>query len=291
MADPSRLASALEYLSGLDAAVAPKLRAVSDAIDPVNVARRAGLNLPMAQQAAEAAHFVGPGADIEGMVNDAREGNAAFGRGDMLGALGGYGSAAMAIPMMALPGSVKDVKAGVKALSGRSSKMADFLGDETQLFHGTHSYDGQPIERLLPASQLPDVASNQDFISLAMKPDLANKYTSENFPGATIYPVMAKLGRTFDFKDTQHLADLKAVLPAFLNSPDGARRLTKAEALNFAKQGDWRLAHYYPEYTDAIKGLGFDSFSELAEMGRESTRAVGIFDPDRVRPKFIKEPE
>jgi len=129
MAEPSRLASALEYLSGLDAAVAPKLRAVSDAIDPVNVARRAGLNLPMAQQAAEAAHFVGPGADIEGMVNDAREGNAAFGRGDLLGALGGYGSAAMAIPMMALPGSVKDVKAGVKALSNalpmdEASRMA-----------------------------------------------------------------------------------------------------------------------------------------------------------------------
>lgn len=116
MAEPSRLALALEYLGGLDAAVAPKLRAVSDAIDPVNVARRAGLNLPTGAQATEAAHFVGPGADIEGMVNDAREGNAAFGRGDLLGALGGYGSAAMAIPMMALPGSVKDVKAGVKSL-------------------------------------------------------------------------------------------------------------------------------------------------------------------------------
>lgn len=129
MAEPSRLASALEYLGGLDAAVAPKLRAVSDAIDPVNVARRAGLNLPTGAQATEAAHFVGPGADIEGMVNDAREGNAAFGRGDLLGALGGYGSAAMAIPMMALPGSVKDVKAGVKALSNalpmdEASRMA-----------------------------------------------------------------------------------------------------------------------------------------------------------------------
>ena len=98
MAEPSRIAQALEYLGGLDAAVAPKLRAVSDAIDPVNVARRAGLNLPTGAQATEAAHFVGPGADIEGMVNDAREGNAAFGRGDLLGALGGYGSAAMAIP-------------------------------------------------------------------------------------------------------------------------------------------------------------------------------------------------
>ena len=123
MAEPSRLASALEYLGGLDAAVAPKLRAVSDAIDPVNVARRAGLNLPTGAQATEAAHFVGPGADIEGMVNDAREGNAAFGRGDLLGALGGYGSAAMAIPMMALPGTVAGVKKGVNAAADAAKAL------------------------------------------------------------------------------------------------------------------------------------------------------------------------
>lgn len=117
MAEASRLAQALEYLGGLDAAVAPKLRAVSDAIDPVNVARRAGLNLPTGEQVGTAAHFVGPGADIEGMVNDAREGNAAFGRGDLLGALGGYGSAAAAIPMMFLPGTVAGVKKGVGAVA------------------------------------------------------------------------------------------------------------------------------------------------------------------------------
>lgn len=132
MAEPSRLASALEYLGGLDAAVAPKLRAVSDAIDPVNVARRAGLNLPTAQQVTEAAHFVGPGADIEGMVNDAREGNAAFSRGDMLGALGNYGSAAAAIPMMFLPGTVAGVKKGAHVLTaptvtGRAKELAEKL--------------------------------------------------------------------------------------------------------------------------------------------------------------------
>ena len=115
MAEPSRLSQALEYLGGLDAAVAPKLRAVSDAIDPVSVARRAGLNLPTGEQVGMAAHFVGPGADIEGMVNDAREGNAAFGRGDLMGAFGGYGSAAAAIPMMFMPGTVAGVKKGVNA--------------------------------------------------------------------------------------------------------------------------------------------------------------------------------
>ena len=141
MADTSRLASALEYLSGLDAAVAPKLRAVSDAIDPVNVARRVGLNLPMAQQAAEAAHFVGPGADIEGMVNDAREGNAAFGRGDMLGALGGYGSAAMAIPMMALPGTVAGVKKGANAL-------ADAVGGFRVYHTSPHNFDKFDLDKI-----------------------------------------------------------------------------------------------------------------------------------------------
>jgi GNAT superfamily N-acetyltransferase len=140
MAEASRLAQALEYLDSLDAAVAPKLRAVSDAIDPVNVARRAGLSLPTGEQVGMAAHFVGPGADIEGMVNDAREGNAAIGRGDLLGALGGYGSALAAIPMMALPGSVKDVKAGVKALSNalpmdEASRMARGMTEDEFIKH------------------------------------------------------------------------------------------------------------------------------------------------------------
>ena len=132
MAEASRLAQALEYLSGLDAAVAPKLRAVSDAIDPVNVARKAGLNLPTGEQVGMAAHFVGPGADIEGMVNDAREGNAAFSRGDLLNALGGYGSAAMAIPMMALPGTVAEVKKAAHVLTdltvtGRAKELVERL--------------------------------------------------------------------------------------------------------------------------------------------------------------------
>lgn len=49
--------------------------------------------------------FVGPQADVQGMVQDARAGNQSFAQGDYMGALGNYGAAAAAIPMMALPGS------------------------------------------------------------------------------------------------------------------------------------------------------------------------------------------
>ena len=142
----------------------------------------------MAQQVAEAAHFVGPGADIEGMVNDAREGNAAFGRGDMLGALGGYGSAAMAIPMMALPGSVKDVKAGVKALSNalpmdeasRMARASDMGFKDVELYNGAGadipafdlsmggSTSRSPVGKLgVSASYDPETAS--EFASLAAR--------------------------------------------------------------------------------------------------------------------------
>ena len=144
MAEPSRLAKALEYLGGLDAAVAPKLRAVSDAIDPVNVARRAGLNLPTAEQLSIVPHFVGPGADIEGMVNDAREGSAAFGRGDMLGALGGYGSAAAAIPMMFLPGTFAGVKSATANLAklATAEKMAAKNADRADIWNDTGWFKG-----------------------------------------------------------------------------------------------------------------------------------------------------
>jgi len=111
--DSSRLAQALKYLGGLD-------------IDPVNVLRRAGLNLPTAEQVAGVPNFVGPGADIKGMMDDTREGSAAVMRGDLLGALGGYGSAAMAIPMMALPGTVAGVKKGVGVVAD-ADNLADAL--------------------------------------------------------------------------------------------------------------------------------------------------------------------
>jgi hypothetical protein len=209
MAEPSRIAQALEYLGGLDAAVAPKLRAVSDAIDPVNVARRAGLNLPTGAQATEAAHFVGPGADIEGMVNDAREGNAAFGRGDLLGALGGYGSAAMAIPMMALPGTVAVVKKGVNAAADAAkalpmdavSRMARApelgFGKLPDVYHGTAN-DIREFS-LSPPTRTTSSRAAQDGVWAGENPALADEFAQlaagEQGSGQNIVRLMPRAER------------------------------------------------------------------------------------------------
>lgn len=66
---------------------------------------------------------LGPQADIAGMVNDAGAGNQSLSRGDYIGALGNYGSAAAAIPMMALPGTVASVKKGVNAAADAAKAL------------------------------------------------------------------------------------------------------------------------------------------------------------------------
>jgi len=76
--------------------------------------------------------IVGPQADIQGMVNDAAAGNQSFAKGDLAGMLGNYGSAAAAIPMMALPGTVAGVKKGAHVLTdptvtGRAKELAEKL--------------------------------------------------------------------------------------------------------------------------------------------------------------------
>jgi hypothetical protein len=194
MAEPSRLAQALEYFGGLDAAVAPKLRAVSDAIDPVSVARRAGLNLPTGEQVGMAAHFVGPGADIEGMVNDAREGNAAVGRGDLLGAFGGYGSAAAALPMMFLPGTVAGVKKGVGAAAdGIMSRhtlgsVNDVRrGGASPVYHDSSAdgvlgiFGSGKIEPRTPwDSPIPSVSVTRDFANFSRRSDAPYRFVVDS---------------------------------------------------------------------------------------------------------------
>jgi hypothetical protein len=291
MAEPSRLASALEYLGGLDAAVAPKLRAVSDAIDPVNVARRAGLNLPMAQQAAEAAHFVGPGADIEGMVNDAREGNAAFGRGDMLGALGGYGSAAMAIPMMALPGSVKDVKAGVNAL-------ADALQRRPQrpipAWHASpHNFDKFDLDKIGTGQ---GAASYGHGIYAAESPAVSGPLGSYDmeFSKAKIRKLLGQDASADPTEEGAHLADLFRKIRAGKSDhdmaldygpPDGkgyARGLSDAATVrdNIAKLYELRL-HAAPEdFLDQdamLKNMDPALLEKLGSLGVKSTEAAPTF--------------
>lgn len=233
MAEASRLAQALEYLGGLDAAVAPKIRAASDAIDPVNVARRAGLNLPTRSQATMAAHFVGPGADIEGMVNDAREGNAAVSRGDLLGALGGYGSAAAAIPMMALPGTVAGVKKGVNAAT-----------DGIRAYHGSpHDFDKFDINKIGTGEGAQAYGHGLYF---AEKEGVARSYRD-----ALSSPTRVKVNQV-DNQDGQQLA-----IPLFrsLGQRGGAMQARRL-AESFPEQRDAYLkAAEIIEKGDAYKGV------------------------------------
>lgn len=285
MAEPSRLAKALEYIGGLDAAVAPKIRAVSDAIDPVNVARRAGLNLPTAEQLSIVPHFVGPGADIEGMVNDAREGNAAFGRGDLLGAFGGYGSAAAALPMMFLPGTVAGVKKGVRAATDAAKALpmddASRMARADKMFpvdayHGTHATDLTEFD-----------PSTQDFgTHVGSRPTAANNRLKppgeEAFSeGANVLPLKVRLGNSVRINDLGEWG-----------YKDVINELERAGAL---KKSDADLLHdrYVEsggEYDDAalrklLRKNGVDSlvYSNKYEHGGDS---YIMLDPKDIRSRF-----
>jgi hypothetical protein len=104
--------------------------------DPYEAARRAGLNVPPSNYLGSLARalmeYVGPQADVAGMVQDAGAGNRSLMQGDYLGALGNYGTAAAAIPMMALPGTVADIKKGTHVLTdptvtGRAKELREKL--------------------------------------------------------------------------------------------------------------------------------------------------------------------
>lgn len=96
---------------------------VNAGVNPFTIAQRMGLNVPPWETVKASlmpiASFFGPQADVQGMVQDAAAGNQAMTQGDFMGALGNYGMAAAAIPMMALPGTIGNAKGIGRLLSGR----------------------------------------------------------------------------------------------------------------------------------------------------------------------------
>ena len=81
---------------------------------PLEVMRRLGLNVPSSKQVGKFStavpEFVGPQADVAGMVRDAGQVMPNIQAGDYGQALANLGMAAAAIPFMALPGTVSQVK-------------------------------------------------------------------------------------------------------------------------------------------------------------------------------------
>jgi hypothetical protein len=94
---------------------------------PLEVMRRMGLNVPSSKQLGKFStavpEFVGPQADVAGMVRDAGQVMPNIQAGDYGQALGNLGMAAAAIPFMAFPGTVKGVKNVVDF--GQARKMKD----------------------------------------------------------------------------------------------------------------------------------------------------------------------
>jgi len=82
--------------------------------DPLEVMRRLGLNVPSSKQIGKfftaVPEFVGPQADVAGMVRDAGQVMPNIRSGDYGQAFANLGMAAAAIPFMAVPGTVSQVK-------------------------------------------------------------------------------------------------------------------------------------------------------------------------------------
>ena len=88
---------------------------------PLEVMRRLGLNVPSSKQLGKFStavpEFVGPQADVAGMVRDAGQVMPNIRSGDYGQALANLGMAAAAIPFMAFPGTVSQVKGVTKKIT------------------------------------------------------------------------------------------------------------------------------------------------------------------------------
>ena len=107
---------------------------------PLEVMRRLGLNVPSSKQlgkfSAAVPEFVGPQADVAGMVRDAGQVMPNIQAGDYGQAFANLGMAAAAIPFMAIPGTVSQIK-------GVTKKVVD--EPKKRVFHGSGSdYEGVP---------------------------------------------------------------------------------------------------------------------------------------------------
>ena len=93
---------------------------------PLEVMRRLGLNVPSSKQLGKFStavpEFVGPQADVAGMVRDAGQVMPNIQAGDYGQALANLGMAAAAIPFMAFPGTVSQIKGATKKVTDELPK-------------------------------------------------------------------------------------------------------------------------------------------------------------------------
>jgi hypothetical protein len=102
-----------------------------------------GLNIPKLSDVQSGLEVFGPGADMKAMVDLSRTGWEAGKRGDVVGAIGDIGLAALAPLGAVIPGTVGDVKKGVKKLTGRNKNSSITLPEVS--VGGKREYDFEMI--------------------------------------------------------------------------------------------------------------------------------------------------
>jgi hypothetical protein len=112
-----------------------------------DVGRKMGLNIPTLSDVQSGLEVFGPGADMKAMVDLSRTGWEAGKRGDVVGAIGDIGLAALAPLGAVIPGTVRGVKKVVeKGLSKESKDVKDLLlGPKNYNFY-THLKKTDPDE-------------------------------------------------------------------------------------------------------------------------------------------------
>ena len=312
--DTSRLAQALEYLDSLGG---PK--DIKEGILAMQERRAPSGGMPMAQQersggrdwryyagphlsksldnlgglASALINYVGPGADIKGMVDDSVETIEALRSGDYPSAAANFGMAAAALPMMFLPGTVGGVKEGVKegvkgvknVVKGadelpmdEASRMARAkeMGFDTDAYHGTPAVDiGEFRGPITWVSKQPKLASDYATVKSA------RDWTSDQ--RGTVYPLKAKTGRTLDLSSLD--ANDKVTYSAFFKkagvefAPD---KYTSVEVDGIPQKFKaWNIINT-PEFADAARTAGFESVA-IKEGG---VQTLGILDPKNIRSRF-----
>ena len=168
---------------------------------PLEGMRRLGLNVPSRKQVGKfftaAPEFVGPQADVAGMVRDAGQVMPNIQAGDYGQALGNLGMAAAAIPFMAFPGTIASVKKGAKGLFGDtgSGKITTGSGGPHTAPGGVPSGSPQPLptyppimppvfkptQKGLPAKKLGTAADKQFRWDEKVR-------AGEEYPATLVYP-------------------------------------------------------------------------------------------------------
>ena len=268
---------------------------------PLEVMRRMGLNVPSSKQLGKFStavpEFVGPQADVAGMVRDAGQVMPNIRSGDYGQALANLGMAAAAIPFMALPGTVSQVKGVTKKITdelpmdtaSRMARAEDMGFNPQTYYHGTPVGDIRKFD--------PNIRTGSDrrlgATYFSSDPSLASEFSTgihsgvpSGSPKSVMFPVKIKTKEIFDYKNSDHLKKLESKVDKAIASDEFGRKFPDYDLqtdLDLVKTGEWD-AFENPKIQKILKKFGFKGY-KTHEPG-----TVGLFYSDKgdVRSVFAK---